>query len=104
VESRLTFVIVDTQACLLDVPFGESGFGLLGCLRVAGATFSGSGGAVYPTSGLAIWGGLGTRLRWQSSIRLFLEVNVDAMYGTISDAADSRPWWFESGASLGFQI
>ena len=104
VQSSLTFVIVDTEACLLDVPIGESGFSLLGCLRVAGGTFSGSGGAVYPSVGLALWGGLSTRLRWQSPIRLFLEVNFDAMYGTISDAADNSPGWFEGGASLGFQI
>jgi hypothetical protein len=104
VPSKLTFVILDTEACLLDVPIGESGFSLLDCLRAAGGTFSGSGGALYPFVGLTLWGGLSTRLRWQSPIRLFFEVNVDAMIGTISDAADSRPWWFEGGASLGFQI
>jgi hypothetical protein len=102
--SSLTFVIVDTQACLLDIPIGESGLSVLGCLRVAGGTFSGSGGALYPTNGLALWGGLSTRLRWQSPIRLFFEVNFDAMYGTLSDAADSSPGWFEGGASLGLQI
>lgn len=102
--SSLTFVIVDTEACLLDVPIGESGFSVLGCLRVAGGTFSGSGGALYPSSGLALWGGLSTRLRWQSPIRLFFEVNFDAMYGTISDAADNSPGWFEGGASLGVQL
>jgi hypothetical protein len=102
--SSLTFVIVDTEACLLDVPIGESGFSVLGCLRVAGGTFSGSGGAIYPSMGLALWGGLSTRLRWQSPIRLFFEVNFDPMIGTISDAADSRPWWFEGGASLGLHI
>jgi hypothetical protein len=104
VQSSLTFVILDTQACLLDVPLGESGFSVLGCLRVAGAWFFGSGGAIYPSIGLAVWAGLGTRLRWQSPIRLFFEVNFDPMIGTISDAVDSRPWWFEGGASLGFQI
>jgi hypothetical protein len=104
VPSTLTFVIADTNACLLDVPIAESGVSLLGCLRVAGAFFSGAGGAIYPKEGLAVWGGLSTRLRWQSPIRLFLEVNFDPMYGTISDAADGRPWWFEGGASLGFQI
>jgi hypothetical protein len=77
---------------------------VLGCLRVAGAWFFGSGGAIYPSIGLAVWAGLGTRLRWQSPIRLFFEVNFDPMIGTISDAVDSRPWWFEGGASLGFQI
>ncbi|HXN31694.1 MAG TPA: hypothetical protein VN894_07535 [Polyangiaceae bacterium] len=101
VQSNLTFVIVDTEACLLDVPIGESGFSVLGCLRVAGGTFSGS---VYPSIGLVLWGGLGTRLRWQSPTRLFLEVNFDAMYGTISDAADDSPGWFEGGASLGVQL
>jgi hypothetical protein len=97
-------VILDTQACLLDLAIAQSGFSLLGCLRGAGGYFSGSGGAIYPSQGLAVWGGIGTRLRWQSPIRLFFEVNVDAMYGTISDAADSRPWWFDGGASMGFQI
>jgi hypothetical protein len=104
VQSSLTFVIVDTEACLLDVPIGESGFSVLGCLRIAGGTFSGSGGAVYPSGGLALWGGLSTRLRWQSPIRLFFEVNFDAMYGTISDLADNSPGWFEGGASLGVQL
>lgn len=104
VPSRLTFVIVDAEACLLDVPIGESGFSVLGCPRVAGGTFRGSGGALYPAVGLFVWGGVSTRLRWQSPIRLFFEVNFDPMIGTISDAADSRPWWFEGGASLGFQI
>ncbi len=103
-QSSLTFVFVDTEACLLDVPIGESGLSVLGCLRVAGGTFSGSGGALYPTGGLALWGGLSTRLRWQSPIRLFFEVNFDAMYGTISDLADNSPGWFEGGASLGVQL
>jgi hypothetical protein len=104
VQSRLAFVFLDTQACLLDVPIGESGFSVLGCLRVAGGGFFGSGGAVYPAVGVVVWGGLGTRLRWQSPIRLFFEVNFDAMVGTISDDVDTRPWWLEGGASLGFQI
>ncbi len=104
VPSSLTFVIVDMEACLLDVPIGESGFSVLGCPRVAGGIFSGSGGALYPSVGLMLWGGLSTRLRWQSPTRLFLEVNFDAMYGTISDAADDSPGWFEGGASLGVQL
>ena len=104
VPSKMVFVILDTQACLLDVPLGGSGFGVLGCLRGSGAYFTGSGGAVYPESGLAVWGGVDARLRWQSTVRLFLEVNVDAMIGTISDAVDDRPWWFEGGGSLGFQL
>jgi hypothetical protein len=104
VPSSLTFVIVDTEACLLDVPIGESGLSVLGCLRVAGGTFNGSGGALYPSAGLMLWGGLSTRLRWQSPTRLFFEVNFDAMYGTISDAADNGPGWFEGGASLGVRL
>ncbi len=104
VDSRVTFLIFDTQACLLDLAIARSGVSVLGCLRGTGGYFSGSGGAIYPMQGLAAWGGAGARLRWQSPIRLFFEVNVDAMIGTISDAVDDRPWWFDGGASVGFQI
>ena len=104
VPSSLLFVILDTEACLLDIPIGESGFSVLGCLRVAGGTFTGSGGAIYPSVGLMLWGGVGTRLRWQSPTRLFFELNFDAMYGTMSDAVDDTPGWFEGGASLGVQL
>jgi hypothetical protein len=65
-----TYLILDTQACLLDLPIGSTGLSVLGCLRLDGAEFRaarvggnppGPGSAwPPPTTGGAFWTGART--------------------------------------------
>jgi hypothetical protein len=100
----ITYLMLDSQACLMDLPIENTGLSALGCLHVAGARFTVSRSGVLQNSGGALWGGAGVRLRWQTPIRLFLEANADAMYGTVSEGEDNNPGWLSAGASIGFQI
>lgn len=107
-----TYLILDTQACLLDLPIGSTGINILGCLRLAGAEFRASrvggppvpGGSPPPNNGGAFWTGASARLRWQSPVRVFVEGNVDGMYGTVSAGEDSRPAWVSVGLGVGVRI
>jgi hypothetical protein len=107
----LTYLILDTQACLLDLPIGDTGLSVLGCLRLDGASFRSlrvggpaGFGVVAPTNGGAFWTGVSARLRWQSPVGLFVEGNVDGMYGTVSAGEDNDPAWFAVGLGVGLRI
>jgi hypothetical protein len=109
----LTYLILDTQACLLDLPIGDTGLSVLGCLRLDGAEFRSSrvggppppAGVSFPTTnGGAFWTGASARPRWQSPVRLFVEGNVDGMYGTVSAGEDNNPAWFAIGLGVGLRI
>jgi hypothetical protein len=108
----VTYLILDTQACLLDLPIASTGLSVLGCLRLDGAEFRSSrvgGPAVFgvappTTNGYAFWTGASARLRWQSPVRLFVEGNVDGMYGTVSAGEDNNPAWFAVGLGVGLRI
>ena len=100
---NLTYYVLDTQTCLLDLPLG-AGFSALGCLRVAAASFSAKDTAYGNSAGGALWFGAGGRLRWQSPQSLFLEVDVNAVYGTVSGPEDNSPGWADAGASVGFRL
>ncbi len=99
---HLSYYVIDTQACLLDMPIG-AGLSVLGCLRLAAASFqemdSFGGG-----SGGTLWFGAGGRLRWQSPASLFLEVHLNAVYGTVSGGEGTRPGWADVGATIGFRL
>ena len=107
-----TYLILDTQACLLDLPIGSTGISVLGCLRLDGAEFRAArvggppvpGGFPPPNNGGAFWTGASARLRWQSPVRVFLEGNVDGMYGTVSAGEDSQPAWVAVGLGVGMRI
>jgi hypothetical protein len=109
-----TYLILDTQACLLDLPIGSTGLSVLGCLRLDGAEFRaarvggnppGPGSAwPPPTTGGAFWTGASARLRWQSLVGVFVEGNVDGMYGTVSAGEDNNPAWFAVGLGVGLRI
>ena len=109
----LTYLILDTQACLLDLPIASTGLSVLGCLRLDGAEFRSSRvggpapppGVVFPTNnGGAFWTGASARLRWQSLVGLFVEGNVDGMVGTVSAGEDNNPAWLAVGLGVGLQI
>jgi len=95
----ITYLVLDTQACLLDVPLGDFGVSVLGCLRVAGASFKAG-----PTRGGAFWTGGGARLRWQTPVHLFIEANLDAVYGTVSGGESVNPGWLDIGVALGVRL
>lgn len=107
-----TYLILDTQACLLDLPIGSTGLSVLGCLRLDGAEFRSSrvGGpaplaGVAPTNnGGAFWTGASARLRWQSPVRVFVEGSIDGMYGTVSAGEDNEAAWVAVGLGVGLQI
>lgn len=114
-----TYYIVDTQACLLDLPIESTGLSVLGCLRLDGAQFradgvggpvlipDGMGGEVLATptkTGGAFWTGVSARVRWQSPVSVFVEGNVDGMYGTVSAGESNVPVWIAIGLGVGLQI
>jgi len=108
-----TYLILDTQACLLDLPVGGTGLSVLGCLRLDGAEFRASRvggpapppGQFFPTNtGGAFWIGASVRLRWQSPVSVFVEGNVDGMYGTVSAGEDNDPSWIAVGLGVGLRI
>jgi hypothetical protein len=108
----VTYLILDTQACLLDLPIGSTGLSVLGCLRLDGAEFRSARvggpaafGVAPPTNnGGAFWTGASARLRWQSPVRVFVEGNVDGMVGTVSAGEDNIPAWFAIGLGVGLRI
>jgi hypothetical protein len=115
VADAVHYLIVDTQTCLLDVRVGDSDLSLLGCLHLAGASFSsavtdytagyGYGGAAsYRQNGGALWVGAGARLRWQTHASFFLEGGADAMYGTVSAGEPNTPGWLQGNVSAGFRL
>jgi hypothetical protein len=103
----LNYTLLDTQACLLDLPIGASGLSILGCLRVAGASFNTVyqyGGSQYAQGGGALWAGGGARLRWQTPVGVFLEGSLNGVYGTVSSGESSTPGWMELGLGAGFRL
>jgi hypothetical protein len=102
VTSHLTYLVLDTQTCLLDFSLG-AGFSALGCLRVAAGSFHVSQ-AQESNGGGALWFGVGGRLRWQSPQSLYFEAELGADYGTVSGGEDTRPGWGNAAASVGFQL
>jgi hypothetical protein len=107
----ITYLILDTQACLLDLPLGNSGISVLGCLRLAGAQYTAwqretpnVASPLVNSDGAAFWVGASARLRYQTPMRFFLEGNVDAMYGTVTRSESSAPGWFGVGFGVGVQI
>jgi hypothetical protein len=105
-----TYFILDTQACLLDLPIGNTRLSALGCLRVAGAIFdlqgyvTGGPPTVLAENGLALWTGASARIRWQTPFQFFFEANADAMYGTVSEGEDNKPGWFGIGFGAGLLL
>ena len=95
----ISYIVLDTQACLIDLPIAQTGLSVLGCLRLAGASFKSNN-----QGGGAFWTGGGPRLRWQSPVRVFLEVNFDAMYGTVSSGEGNNAGWIDAGLSLGIRL
>jgi hypothetical protein len=108
-----SYLILDTQSCLLDLPIGSTGLSVLGCVRLDGVEFRSmqtlsaspsTPGVPVTNNGVAFWMGASARLRWQSSGLVFVEGNVDGMYGTASFAADSKPAWLALGLGVGLRI
>ncbi len=85
------WLIVDAQACPIDVPLGETGLSVLGCGRVV----------VGAVTSLAGWGGGGGRLRWQSPWRFYVESHFNGLYGT---RVEGIPALMDFGGSVGFRI
>jgi hypothetical protein len=100
---HLSYMVLDSQACLLDLPLG-SGFSALGCLRIAMGSFTAVDSIYGQNNGGALWFGAGGRLRWQSRSSIFLELNLNAVYGTVSSGEDTRPGWGDAGATLGLRL
>jgi len=106
-NAPLTYTVVDTQACLVDVALGDGGFSALGCLRLAGAAFSAPfvlEGVTLPQNGGALWAGAGGRLRWQARMGIFVEASFMAMYGTVSGGESTTPGWVDAGLGAGFRL
>jgi len=95
----INYVLVDTQACLLDLPVEKTGLSVLGCLRAGAASYKSN-----VQTGGAWWGGPALRLRWQSPFSLFLEVGGGLVVGTTTAGAANTPTWGEGAASLGFKL
>ena len=85
------WLLVDAQACPVDLPLGQTGLSVLGCARIAVGLVNGAVG----------WGGGGARLRWQSPWHLFVEAHGNGMYGT---KIDGVPALMDFGGSVGFRI
>ncbi len=107
----ITYLIFDTQACPLDLAIGNSGISVLGCLHLAAARYNAwqkqdpsAASPLVNSDGTAFWSGASARLRYQTPMRLFVEGNVDAMYGTVSRSENSTPGWFGVGLGVGVQI
>jgi len=96
----ITYYLLDTQACLLDLAIEDTWLSVLGCIRVAGATFK----TFDDSKGGALWGGANLRLRVQTPMSLFLEGNLGGVYGTVSGGENNNPAWFDAGASLGVRL
>jgi hypothetical protein len=103
ITAHLTYYVLDTQSCLVDLPLG-AGFSALGCLRLAFGSFQWSETNFPSNGGGALWFGAGARLRWQSQESLFLEVQLDAVYGTVSSGEDTKPGWGDAAATVGFRL
>jgi hypothetical protein len=108
--SPLSYTVLDTQTCLLDVPLGDTGLSFLGCVRVAGAAFTAApfypygGGAPIPQNGGALWGGVGARIRWQIPFGLFAEASLTGMYGTVSGGESTQPAWYDGALGAGWRF
>lgn len=104
----LRYYILDAQACLLDVPLVSESLRFLGCLRLAGASFSSAGyepGAGYlQGGGGALWTGAGARLRWQTGLGVYVEGSVNGVYGTVSGGESTSPGWVDAALSVGFRL
>jgi hypothetical protein len=100
--AHLTYYVLDTQSCLIDLPLG-AGFSALGCLRVAAGSFQWTE-APYSNGGGALWFGVGGRLRWQSPQSFYLEAQLNAAYGTVSAGEDTKPGWGDAAAGVGFRL
>ncbi len=87
-----TWMFVDTHACPIDLPLGDTGLSILAC----GVVVVGTAGA-----GLAGWGGGGGRARWQSPWRFYLEGHFNGLYGT---RIDGVPALMDLGGSLGIRL
>ncbi|HEY1958800.1 MAG TPA: hypothetical protein VGH28_24465 [Polyangiaceae bacterium] len=96
----LTWGVLDFQACPLDVALGSTGLSILGCTRLAAAVDHDTSGG---TSG-AFFVGAGGRLRWQTPIKLFLELHGNGIYGTQSAPLYGSPAWLDIGASVGLRL
>jgi hypothetical protein len=106
--NSIRYYVLDTQACLVDLPLGATGLSALGCLRLAGASFAAApfiyDGTTIPQNGGALWTGVGARLRWQSNASLFVEGSIDAVYGTVSGGESTNPAWVDVTLGAGFRL
>ncbi len=101
--AQLTYYVLDTQTCLVDLELGHTGLSVLGCLRLAGAKFDATG--IYgANSGGAFWVGGGGRVRWQSPFMVFVELHLDGVYGTVSSGEDNQPAWADAGVMIGLRL
>jgi hypothetical protein len=87
------WMMLDAQACPLDLPIAQTGLSVLGCGHV-------SVGSVQNV-GLAGWGGGGGRIRWQSPWRVYFESHAEGLYGT---KINGIPALMDFGGSVGFRI
>ena len=95
----INYVLIDTQACLLDLPVEKTGLSVLGCFRIGVASYK----STLETGGVW-WVGPGLRLRWQSPFSVFLEAGTALVLGTTTAGAANSPTWAEGAASLGFKL
>jgi hypothetical protein len=100
--AHITYYVLDTQSCLVDLPLG-AGFSALGCLRVAAGAFQWTE-RPYSNGGGALWFGVGGRLRWQSPQSFYVEAQLNAVYGTVSGGEDTKPGWGDAAAAVGFRL
>ena len=88
-----TWMMIDAQACPLDLPIAQTGISVLGCGHVAIGSIQNAGFAAY--------GGGGGRLRWQSPWHVYIETHFDGLYGT---RITGIPALMDLGGSVGFRI
>ncbi len=98
--SSIQYYLVDTQGCPIDLSLGGSGVSVLGCLRLAGGMYN----LNHELTGGAFWTGAGARLRWQTSIRIFMELDVDGVVGTVSSGESEHPAWVAVGLGAGLRL
>lgn len=96
----ITWGALDFQACPLDVELGTTGLSILGCTRLAAAVDRDNGAS----TGGAFFVGAGGRIRWQTPIKLFLELHGNGIYGTQSAPLYGSPAWLDVGASMGLRL
>jgi hypothetical protein len=98
-SAHLVLGLIDTQACPVDVPLGQTGIDVMACARFAfGVT---QGLQTNDSFAFGAWVGGGARLRWQTPWKMFVDAHFSGLYGM---RVEGVPALMDFGGSVGFKI